>query len=148
MDVPESTAIPSALQALQAQIRPEVVSGWMASCSTTVRYPAASAFTVVVCVSTGEQTTLRSEFDGLVRKWRRETDLVSSITKTSMHPAYQAIIGMGEKALPLIFDELEHRGGHWFWALQAITRADPAHGQGDFDAAKRAWLDWWKHRAS
>jgi hypothetical protein len=59
-----------------------------------------------------------------------------------MHPAYQAIIGMGPAALPLIFREPEMRGGHWLWALRAITEEDPSRGHPDFDVARRVWLAW------
>jgi len=59
-----------------------------------------------------------------------------------MHPAYQQIIGMGELAVPLILKELEKNGGHWLWALHAITREDPAKEGDDFDAAIEAWLNW------
>jgi len=91
-----------------------------------------------------EAIRLRAEFSALVKRWRQETRLVSSITKTSMHPSYQAIIGMGRDALPLIFEELASHSGHWFWALQAITRQNPASGCSDFEDAKCAWLAWWK----
>ncbi|MBI2205809.1 MAG: hypothetical protein HYU41_18345 [Candidatus Rokubacteria bacterium] len=89
-----------------------------------------------------------ARFAELVRRWKRDTALTSSIAKVSMHSAYQEIIGMGARALPLIFEELEQRGGDWFWALRAITGEDPARGSSDFDEAKRAWLDWWRDRAS
>jgi hypothetical protein len=84
----------------------------------------------------------RCRFNQLVRSWKRETRHISSMTKTIMHPAYQAIIGMGRQALPFIFEELEHHGGHWFWALYAITQEDPARGSDDFAEAARAWLKW------
>ena len=85
---------------------------------------------------------LRARFDELARRWKKETAHISSATKTAMHPAYQAIIGMGEKALPLIFANLRDEGGHWFWALNAITQADPASGCDDCATAARIWLEW------
>lgn len=88
----------------------------------------------------------RYRFDESVRSWKRDTLHISSLTKTVMHPAYQAIIGMGREALPFIFDELERHGGHWFWALHAITQEDPAHGSIDFAEAARAWLEWGRSR--
>jgi hypothetical protein len=59
-----------------------------------------------------------------------------------MSPAYQEIIGMGGKALPLILRDLETTGGHWFWALKAIARLDAAAGTDNYDDAVRAWLKW------
>lgn len=85
---------------------------------------------------------LRARFEALARRWKEETAHVSSVAKTAMHPAYQAIIGMGPKALPSIFADLRAHGGHWFWALHAITQEDPAHGCDDFTTAVRRWLEW------
>ncbi|PYU96522.1 MAG: hypothetical protein DMG25_01780 [Acidobacteria bacterium] len=85
-------------------------------------------------------------FQELASKWRRETRHVSSLTRMAMHPAYQNIIGMGEPALPLILRELQENGGHWLWALHAITREDPAQEGDDFDTAVQAWLSWGKKR--
>ena len=38
----------------------------------------------------------------LAQQWRRETGMMSLVTKMSMHPAYQRIIGMGQPVVPLI----------------------------------------------
>jgi hypothetical protein len=64
------------------------------------------------------------------------------LTRIVTHHAYQAIIGMGNEALPGIFADLQTHGGHWFWALHAITQADPAREADDFEATRRAWLKW------
>jgi hypothetical protein len=63
--------------------------------------------------------------------------------------AYQNIIGMGEDAVPLIIGELKSEGDdpdQWFWALMAITGANPVspEDQGDFVAMAKAWLGWAK----
>lgn len=93
-----------------------------------------------------EDLARRVRFATLVRMWRHETRYSSSLAKIVMHPAYQAIIGMGEPALPLIFEELQRNGGHWFWALHAITQEDPARTGDDFAAAAHAWLAWGRAR--
>jgi hypothetical protein len=81
-------------------------------------------------------------FQALANQWKRETMHMSSLTRTSMHPAYQCIIGMGKTAVPFILRELQEHGGHWLWALHAITREDPAPEGSDFDSAVQAWLAW------
>jgi hypothetical protein len=84
---------------------------------------------------------LESTFQELARQWHEETAHLSSMTQAAMHPAYQRIIGMGPAALPLIFRELERTGGHWFWALRAITGEDPTEPE---DAGKiRKLTDRW-----
>lgn len=69
---------------------------------------------------------------------------LSSTTEVSMHPAYQAIIGMGPSALPFILADLRDNKGQWFWALRAITRQNPAPPEacGKMDQLRKAWLDW------
>jgi hypothetical protein len=91
-------------------------------------------------------TDIRLRFAELTEAWRRETAFVSSTTDLAMHPAYQHIIGLGPAALPLILSELERSGGHWFWALRAITGADPVpeeHRGRVLDMAAD-WLRWGK----
>ena len=87
-----------------------------------------------------------TEFKSLAERWKQETSKLSMVHKMAMHPAYQRIIGMGPKALPFIFRELATKGGHWLWALHAITREDPAQEGDDFDTAVQAWLSWGKKR--
>ena len=61
-----------------------------------------------------------------------------------MHPSYQRIIGMGETAIPMILNELDRRPDHWFWALYAITGADPVSKstRGILSEMSKAWLEW------
>lgn len=85
-------------------------------------------------------------FQHLAERWRTETRYLSSLSKVSMHPAYQQIIGLGRDALPLILQELEQNGGHWLWALHSITGEDPAPLDATFHEAVSAWLEWGRER--
>ncbi|MGH9844900.1 MAG: hypothetical protein ACREEM_39795, partial [Blastocatellia bacterium] len=85
-------------------------------------------------------------FQSLAAQWRRETQYWSSVSKMALHPAYQRIIGMGNAAVPFILKELELRGGHWLWALHAITREDPAPPDANFRDAVDAWLRWGRQK--
>jgi uncharacterized protein YukE len=85
---------------------------------------------------------LEERFNRLVESWRRDTRRLSSVTQMSLHPAYQKIIGMGWSAVPLILCEMQGRGGHWLWALHAITDEDPAPEGATFHEAVQAWLEW------
>lgn len=87
------------------------------------------------------------KFQCLVVQWGVERGAMSSITEAAMCPAYQSIIGMGPSAVPLILAELRLEGDEpdqWFWALKAITGADPVSDEdrGDFVAMARAWFEW------
>jgi hypothetical protein len=76
-------------------------------------------------------------------EWKSQRGPVSSTTKLVMHPAYQTIIGMGIDVVPLLLHELDTNFDQWFWALHAITEADPVSekDRGDGQAMARAWLE-------
>ena len=95
----------------------------------------------------GPATRKRPRFQHLADEWRRERGAMSSITEMAMLPSYQKIIGMGDAAIPLILTELKSEGDdpdQWFWALGAITGANPVspEDQGDFVKMAQAWLKW------
>lgn len=85
---------------------------------------------------------LRETFEKLAAEWEAETVMLSSVTRASMHPAYQRIIGLGRQGLPLLLERLEAEPDHWFWALTAITGEDPAEGTTTVEDAARAWVEW------
>ncbi|MGH1397103.1 MAG: hypothetical protein ACRAVC_24170 [Trichormus sp.] len=87
---------------------------------------------------------IESQFLELAEQWRRETGMLSVISKISMHPAYQRIIGMGQPVVPLIMRELESEPDHWFWALSAITGANPVKPEqrGKLQQMAEAWIEW------
>lgn len=86
----------------------------------------------------------RERFNRLARQWRDDTQWLSSTTEIAMHPAYQAIIGMGPEALPMIVEDLLENSGHWYWALKAISNEDPVppSDRGAIKRMKTAWLRW------
>jgi hypothetical protein len=64
----------------------------------------------------------------------------------AMLKPYQQIIGMGDRALPLILSELQREPDHWFWALEAITQENPVppEAAGRVRQMADAWLMWGK----
>lgn len=82
------------------------------------------------------------EFAVLVKKWRKETQHTSSVTKMITHPSYRRIMGMGRDVLPLLFRELKERPDHWLVALSAITGEDPVPADSTFNDAVATWLAW------
>jgi hypothetical protein len=92
--------------------------------------------------------TAEEQFRELADQWVSETGMHSSMSKKLSHPAYQAIIGMGQKALPLILRELRDRPNHWFTALREIARESPVaeSNRSDPMAARAAWLEWGKEK--
>ena len=87
---------------------------------------------------------LEEKFRRLRDEWKTQRGPVSSITKLVLHPAYQKIIGMGPDAVPFLLQELQRDPDVWFWALRAITEADPVPPaiRGNIAAMAEAWLRW------
>ena len=83
-------------------------------------------------------------FEQLAAKWKQETAHLSSPPAIAEHPAYQEIIGMGEKAIPLILRDLQETRDQWFWALRSITGESPIRPEdrGNIDAMANTWVDW------
>jgi hypothetical protein len=95
-----------------------------------------------------DSETLEQRFHRLANEWRTETAHISSLTKLVMHPKYQSIIGLGPDVLPILFRELKAKPDHWFWALRAITEADPTRPEdaGNLPKMAESWLNWAKER--
>jgi len=70
--------------------------------------------------------------------------MLSSISRIIKHPAYQKIILIGERAIPLILADLQKEPDHWFYALTRLTKADPVKPEDNFNQAVEAWLNWGK----
>lgn len=89
-------------------------------------------------------TAVQAEFDRLADEWRAATSIMSSAEAKARHPAHQAIVAMGERAVPLILTRMQAQGGHWFAALRAITGANPVKptARGNVRAMQAAWLKW------
>jgi hypothetical protein len=85
-----------------------------------------------------------AQFPTLAERWKKETAHLSNIAKKALHPAYQEIIGMGQGVVPLLLAELRREPDDWFWALHALTGANPvpAASRGNVRAMAEAWLQW------
>jgi hypothetical protein len=92
--------------------------------------------------------TFQQRFNNLVARWRADTAFSSSDTDVVMHPAYQDVIGMGKRAIPLILKELQASGGNWFWALRHISGENPIDPRdvGKTRKMAEAWIRWGQDR--
>ena len=86
-------------------------------------------------------------FNQYVIQWRVEKRIMSSLSDMIRCPSYQKIIAMGNKALPLILDQIRREGDdpdHWYAARSAITGEDPTpeDAWGDTVKMAEAWLLW------
>jgi hypothetical protein len=95
-------------------------------------------------VKTARPTDVEQQFAALTRQWKAATAFQSSTSAMIADPAYQAIIQLGQPAVPLLLRELETEPAHWFEALKAITGEDPVSPMdwGKIPAMRAAWLAW------
>jgi hypothetical protein len=91
---------------------------------------------------------MREKFEHLAAAWRAETQFTSSISEIFLNKNYQAIIGQGIAIVPFILEDLKNGPDHWYWALGAITGANPAENAppGDIAAISGAWLEWGRRK--
>jgi hypothetical protein len=124
---------------------PEVMAAWA---RTVLLQAARERLNQLGPSPSSEDSELGPTFRELADRWRRETGMLSSVTEKLQHPAYQAIIGMGSKAVPWILLELRDRPDHWFTALKAITGQTPVpvKDRSSFRRATEAWLAWGKEK--
>ena len=87
---------------------------------------------------------IQRRFAALARVWLIETGGVSVSDRRIMHPAYQQIIGLGPRVIPVILQELEVRPNYWFWALRALTGENPVAEEdaGIMSRMVDTWLNW------
>ena len=92
----------------------------------------------------GRLPSLEKLFDQLVLEWHRDTEFLSALDDIVLHPSYQRIIGLGDRALPLILGRLREGVYHWDWALRSITGQNPVPepDEGDLERTREAWLGW------
>lgn len=139
---------------LEREFFSTAINEWSSDCSRV--WPAMAVLekldVSVLGVGTVPRTTeiydLRRKFNALCSEWKSATRLTSSSSDIVMHPAYQRIIGLGPEVIPLVLSELRDHGGHWFWALRALTGENPIDPS-DVGRVKRmahAWLEWGKAR--
>ena len=92
---------------------------------------------------------LRERFNEHANQWERETHFLSNMHTAAQHPAYRAIVAMGNDAVRPLIERLDAKGGHWTMALQEITGADdliPEAERGQVNQMRLRWLDWgWQH---
>ena len=103
---------------------------------------------LAITITQDSDAELEARFHALADRWHEATDVLSSPSRITSHPAYLEIVGMGATAIPLILRDLQQRGGAWYPALRAITGASPVPRdvRGDVQRMTAAWLQWGRER--
>jgi hypothetical protein len=90
------------------------------------------------------EETVEQHFRQLEAAWDAETAHLSSPRQIVDHPAFQAILGMGQDVVRFMLHDLD-RGPHlWVWALPKLTGADPVpeSHRGNIEKMSEDWLKW------
>ncbi|MBD2481237.1 hypothetical protein H6G57_04300 [Planktothrix sp. FACHB-1365] len=93
-------------------------------------------------------TEVVEKFYALASNWEKEVSGLSSTAQMSEHPAYQEIINMGTKIVPLLLLELKNNPLYWLSALSAITGENPIKPEqrGRVKQMASAWIEWGKNQ--
>jgi hypothetical protein len=88
--------------------------------------------------------SFEKDFKKHERIWKRDTQYFSSPGDKYLHPSYARIIGMGRPAASLILKSMQRQSADWFYALRAITGANPVTSAmaGDVRKMSEAWIKW------
>src|SRR5205807_2992333 len=91
---------------------------------------------------TGPAQSVEQRFRELEAAWLADTFVLSSYTRIVSHPAFRAIVGLGEAVVPLMLADLEQRPRLWVWALPEITGENPVSEEdaGNIERMSAAWL--------
>jgi hypothetical protein len=83
-------------------------------------------------------------FRRLAEEWKASRGPATTVRVMTQHPAYKAIIGLGESVIPLLLEELDREPDHWFAALRAITGANPGRleDRGNLEKMAASWIEW------
>ena len=95
------------------------------------------------------ETSITGEFRRCAAAWKRDTGHLSVEGEIARHEAYQNIIRMGERAIPLILEDLRQEPHHWFIALNTLSGESPdfpEESRGNIEAQADVWVEWGKSK--
>jgi hypothetical protein len=87
-------------------------------------------------------------FRRLVDEWFAGMGPSSNPQKLTSHPAFQQIIAMGDRAIPLVLCELQARPSLLVWALPTLAGENPVPSseRGKIGEMARIWVEWGRRR--
>lgn len=93
-----------------------------------------------------EHRLTQDGFDELAAKWKRDTNGVSSMSRTLSNESYQKILTYGWQAVPFIIADLKKEAAPWFSALRLITGqcGIGVNHRGQFRKIADEWIQWWQ----
>lgn len=92
--------------------------------------------------------SVEQRFRKLEAQWKADIEFISDAGKIVNHPAFKAIIALGDEVVPLLLRDLESHPSLWVWALPEITGENPilATEGGNIRRMSDAWLKWGREK--
>lgn len=92
--------------------------------------------------------SVEQRFRRLEAEWVADTYVLSSYPRIVGHPAFRAIIGLGDEVVPFLLQDLQERPRLWVWALPEITGEDPVAPEdaGNIERRSETWLRWGREK--
>jgi hypothetical protein len=77
-------------------------------------------------------------------RWQADTAFLSDADRIIRHPAFRAIVDLGQDVVPVLLRDLETKPSLWVWALPEITGENPVPpaDSGNIRKMTTAWLEW------
>ncbi len=95
-----------------------------------------------------ESVYMRDKFHTLLNAWESKSFLQSSVSKIIEDVNFKRIVEMGEKAIPLIIEEIDKNPSTLVWALNLITKTSISSNQRlTVSAACKQWVKLWKQQS-
>ena len=88
--------------------------------------------------------SIEQRFRHLESQWQADTEFLSDAGKIVNHPAFKAIVALGDEIVPNILHDLATRPSLLVWALPELTGANPvsAANSGNLRKMTDDWLKW------
>ena len=92
-----------------------------------------------------EHVYMMDKFFNLNVAWESKTKLYSSISKIIEDENFRKIVEMGDKAIPLIIEEIDKKPSTLVWALNLITKSSLQSSQRlTVTEACKKWVKHWR----
>lgn len=95
-----------------------------------------------------ESVFLKNKFESLTVLWEQNTKFSSSISRIIEDENFLKIVGMGEKAIPFIIEDIQKKPSTLVWALNLITgKTLQTNYRITITDACKAWVKLWNSQA-
>lgn len=93
-----------------------------------------------------ESHYVKLRLDEYIKKWRRETLILSDVSKIISNDSFNKIVQLGKTSVPFILEQLKREPSNLVWALNQILGFKVSSGPISIEDASLAWIKWGKNK--